>query len=453
MKPSIPKGTRDFLPDEVYKRQYIFNTIRKVYEKFGFLPIETPAMESLQTLTGKYGEEGDKLLFKILNNGDFLKNADPEALKNQSSEALLPTIAKRGLRYDLTVPFARFVVMHQNELAFPFKRYQMQPVWRADRPQKSRYQEFWQCDADVIGSSSLLYEAEMIQMLYEVFHKLGVEVIIRMNNRKILQGITEVFGIEKYFIDLTIAIDKLEKIGQDLVLQELVQKGITEKTGQEVLNLVERSDPDTLRTKLRSSKTGMEGLRDLESIAALLSGHPAWSSVKIHVALARGLNYYTGCIFEVIANPAIYPELKIGSLSGGGRYDDLTSIFGMPGVSGVGISFGADRIYDAMLHLDLFPPYIHKGPVILFLPMDSTYVPYAFTQVTHLRDSGIPADIYPEGAKIQKQMKYANATGVPYIAIIGEKEYQSSLMTLKNMQTGQQSEVNRDQLIEILKSV
>ncbi len=448
MKPSIPKGTRDFLPEEVFRRNFIFETIRDVYLIYGFLPIETPAMENLQTLTGKYGDEGDNLLFKVLNNGDFLKNTPEETWQNRKSAEFIPFIAKRGLRYDLTVPFARFVVMHQNDLSFPFKRYQIQPVWRADRPQKGRYQEFWQCDADVIGSDSLLYEAEIIQMLYEVYHKLGIKVIIRINNRKILQGIAEICGIGERFMDMTIAIDKLDKTGRDGVSKELLERGISEEICNRILELVQSSDIEILKKNLVNSQSGSQGIQELETIMSYLEDHPAKNWVELDITLARGLNYYTGSIFEVVLDTTAYPEYSMGSLSGGGRYDDLTGVFGMQGVSGVGISFGADRIYDVMLHLSLFPDSVSQGPKLLFLSMDQLSHTYAFRIVTRLRSSKIHCDIYPEPAKIQKQMKYAHAIRVPFVAIIGEKEVSSQSITIKNMADGSQETVHENELIQ-----
>ncbi len=447
MKPSIPKGTRDFLPEEVFRRNFIFETIREVYLIYGFLPIETPAMENLQTLTGKYGDEGDNLLFKVLNNGDFLKNTPEETWQNRKSAEWIPFISKRGLRYDLTVPFARFVVMHQNDLSFPFKRYQIQPVWRADRPQKGRYQEFWQCDADVVGSDSLLYEAEIIQMLFEAYQKLGIKVIIRINNRKILQGIAEVFGIGERFMDMTIAIDKLDKTGRDGVKKELLDKNISEETCNRILDLVQSSDIEILKKSLKTSHLGSKGLQELENIMGYLEDHPAKKWVEIDITLARGLNYYTGCIFEVVIDKRAYPDYSMGSLSGGGRYDDLTGVFGMPGISGVGISFGADRIYDVMLQLSLFPDTVSQGPKVLFLSMDQISHTYAFRIVTLLRSSKIHCDIYPEPVKIQKQMKYAHSIRVHYVAIIGEKEVSSQAITIKNMVNGSQETVHENELI------
>ncbi len=450
MKPSIAKGTRDFLPREMYKRKYIFQTIEQVYQKYGYLPIETPAMELLQTLTGKYGEEGDTLLFKVLNNGDFLAKADQQALKNKDSNALIPSISKRGLRYDLTVPFARYVVMHQNDLAFPFKRYQIQPVWRADRPQKGRYQEFWQCDADVVGSDSLMYEAEIVQIINEVFHSLGIQVIIRINNRKVLNGIADVCGIKDRFMDMTIAIDKLDKIGVDGVKKELSDKGIGEEISSQLIDIIQHADLENLRDKLEGSEVGMEGIQELDQVMAFLQDDEK-SNVEIDITLARGLNYYTGCIFEVVADPEAYPDLVMGSISGGGRYDNLTEVFGMKGNSGVGISFGADRIYDVMEEMELFPATVNKELDILFVSFDKESHRVAFDIVTRLRSDNIKADLYPEPVKMKKQMKYANARNVPFVGIIGDNEIKDGTISLKDMAEGTQESLSMDQLIEKLK--
>jgi histidyl-tRNA synthetase len=451
MKPSIPKGTRDFIPAEVYKRKHIFSTIEHVYKKHGYQPIETPAMELLQTLTGKYGEEGDKLLFKVLNNGDFLAKADQAALDNKDSNTLIPSIAKRGLRYDLTVPFARFVVMHQNDLSFPFKRYQIQPVWRADRPQKGRYQEFWQCDADVVGSDSLMYEAELIQILHEVFTDLGIHIRVKLNNRKILLGIAEAYGIPDQFMDMTIAIDKLDKIGAQGVVNELMKKGISEESGLEIVSLVENTTIDALEKVLTSSDAGLKGIEEMKTIWSYLDNHPAQGIVDIDISLARGLNYYTGSIIEVVADKDHYPDLVMGSLSGGGRYDNLTEVFGMSGNSGVGISFGADRIYDVMESLDLYPPDITQGLDILFVTFDEASHRHAFKILTQLRKEEIKADLYPEPAKMKKQMKYADSLAVPYVGIIGDQEREENVISLKDMKSGSQEKITVSELIGKLK--
>jgi len=445
MKPSIPKGTRDFLPDEVVKRNYMFSVIESVFKKFGYLPIETPAMENLQTLAGKYGEEGDRLLFKVLNNGDFLNKADSNALANLDSNKLVPSIAKRGLRYDLTVPFARFVVMHRNELQLPFKRYQIQPVWRADRPQKGRYQEFYQCDVDVVGSKSLVYEAECVQIYDEVFAKLNLPVVIRINHRKILEGIAEVCGIADKVSAMTVSIDKWDKIGRDGVGREMEKRDITSDKAEKVLALIEQDDFIALGAALKASETGMQGIRDIEGVIQYVSGTKLENEFRFDARLARGLEYYTGCIFEVES-----PQYASGSIGGGGRYDDLTGIFGMPDIPGVGVSFGAARIFDALEQLDLFPGDLQYSPRVLFLPMDKDVMEYVFGAVSRIRQAGISADMYPEPAKLQKQFKYANSLGVPYVAVVGEDERVHELFALKNMVSGEQESVNFDQLVEAI---
>lgn len=447
MKPSIPKGTRDFLPAEVYKRKYIFDVIESVYQKYGYLPIETPAMESLESLTGKYGEEGDKLLFKILNNGDYLSKADLEALEARDSDKLVYSISKRGLRYDLTVPFARFVVMHQNDLTFPFKRYQIQPVWRADRPQKGRYQEFWQCDADVVGSDSLTYEAEIIEMLYDVYESLGIDVLIRINNRKILNGIAEVCGIANKFMDMTIAIDKLDKIGREGVINELDKKEIDRLTAIKLLDIVTSTDINDIRSAVNESEIGRKGIAELDAIFRYLDGRKSMEKVSIDITLARGLNYYTGCIFEVVHNPETYPDLTMGSISGGGRYDNLTEVFGMKGNSGVGISFGADRIYDVLESLDLYPKTIQKSLDILLVAFDPLSHDYAYKVLLQLRDRNIKADIYPEPSKMKKQLKYADDRQIPFVGIIGDNEIKENKVMLKNMKSGEQESLHIDSLV------
>ena len=445
MKPSIPKGTRDFGPEEVGKRNFIFDTIRKVFVKFGYQPIETPTMENLSTLTGKYGEEGDRLLFKVLNNGDFLAKADEVALGDRDSNKLIPSISKRGLRYDLTVPFARFVVMNQNAIAFPFKRYQIQPVWRADRPQKGRYQEFYQCDVDVVGSNSLMYEAELVQIYDEVFSELGIDVVIKINNRKVLAGMAEAAGISDKFMDMTIAIDKLDKIGIDGVKSEMQNRGIPERATEDIAKMLEISDLEPLKVLFQNSETGLKGIGELEAFHRYFDLKGAKNEVKFDVTLARGLNYYTGCIIEVAAK-----NVKIGSVGGGGRYDDLTGVFGLKGVSGVGVSFGADRIYDVMEELDLFPAEASQNLQLLFIAFDQAAHQYAFDCLNKVREAGIPSELYPEPVKINKQMKYANARKAPFVALIGSNEMENGLVTLKNMASGEQEAVNIESLIEKL---
>lgn len=445
-KPSIPKGTRDFTPDQVIKRNYIFGIIKKTFVKYGYLPIETPVMESLSTLTGKYGEEGDKLLFKVLNNGDFLAEADDKILVEKNSNKLIASISKRGLRYDLTVPFARFVVMHQNEIAFPFKRYAIAPVWRADRPQKGRYQEFYQCDVDVVGSDSLMYEAELVQIYDEVFAKLGLEVEIKINNRKVLTGIAEVAGIADRFVEMTVAIDKLDKIGVEGVRKELSERGISETAIQTIESILKITDIEQLKPLFRDSETGMKGLAELEEVFDFLkSGHLS-NRLAFDITLARGLSYYTGCIFEVKGT-----QTQMGSLGGGGRYDDLTGVFGMPGVSGVGVSFGAERIYDVMEELNLFPAENPENLKVLFVAMDEASHKYAFKCLSELRAAGINSDLYPEPAKMKKQMDYANRRGVPFVIIIGERERLTKELALKDMTSGEQEMMPLRKIIERLK--
>ncbi|NUQ23268.1 MAG: histidine--tRNA ligase [Saprospiraceae bacterium] len=429
--PSIPKGTRDFTPEQVNRRNYIFDTIRKVFVAFGYQPIETPAMENLSTLTGKYGDEGDKLLFKILNNGDFLDKADADALAARDSYRLAPSIAKRGLRYDLTVPFARFVVMYQHEITFPFKRYQIQPVWRADRPQKGRYQEFYQCDVDVVGSDSLYYEAELVQIYDSVFHKLGLPVAIKLNNRKVLSGIAEVAGIADRFVDMTVAIDKLDKIGIEGVRNEMLGRGIDATSVAIIEDILQLTTLDALKTRLAASETGAKGVEELETVFDYLSLAPVHNEVRFDVTLARGLSYYTGCIFEVAAKGA-----QMGSIGGGGRYDNLTGVFGLKGVSGVGVSFGAERIYDVMLELGLFPDDAAAGLQVLFVAFDEATHRYAFQALSQLRAAGINADLYPKPVKLAKQMEYANKRNVPYVVVVGSEEMAQGKYTLKDMRLG-----------------
>ena len=445
MKPSVPKGTRDFSPEQVFKRNYIFNTIRKVFENYGYRPIETPTMENLATLTGKYGNEGDKLLFKVLNNGDFLSKANEEALQAKDSIKVLPSISKRGLRYDLTVPFARYVVMHQNDIAFPFKRYQIQPVWRADRPQKGRYQEFYQCDADVVGSDSLLYEAELLQIYDRVFADLGVEVQIRLNNRKILAGIAEIAGIADRMVDMTVAIDKLDKIGMDGVRQEMEKRGISMQAIEKVVKLLGSATLENLKQQLEDSSIGQQGVAELEDVLSMTRPDNCSNEVLFDITLARGLNYYTGCIFEITTD-----AVKIGSLGGGGRYDDLTGIFGLKNVSGVGISFGAARIFDVLEELNLFPSQQENNIQVLFVAFNKATLQFAFECVTKVREAGIKADIYPDPGKLKKQMKYADARGVPYVALVGESELESGTTTFKDMKSGEQETLTIELLIQRL---
>jgi histidyl-tRNA synthetase len=444
MKPSLPKGTRDFLPGQVLKRKYIFSVIESVFKSYGYLPIETPAMENLSTLTGKYGEEGDRLLFKILNNGDFLSGADMQAIEACDSNKLLPSISKRGLRYDLTVPFARFVVMNLNDIQLPFKRYQIQQVWRGDRPQKGRYQEFYQCDVDVVGSDSLMYEAELAQIYALVFRKLGIKVKILINNRKILFGLAEAAGITDKFMEMTIAIDKLDKIGQDGVISEMNQRGITIEQANHVLTLLKKTNIDDLKEAFDGLEQGTKGIEEIESVMTYLNGN--LPELSFDISLARGLNYYTGCIFEVKVDTAAYPGLTMGSIGGGGRYDNLTGVFGLNGVSGVGISFGAERIYDVLQELNLFPDEVQKDISVLFVALDDESHKYAFGIVTELRMAGISCDLYPEPAKMKKQMSYANARNVPFVAIIGDSEREANKVSLKNMISGEQKDINISEL-------
>ena len=442
MKPSIPKGTRDFLPSQVAKRQFIFDTIRNVFETYAYVPIETPVLENLSTLTGKYGDEGDQLLFKVLNNGDYLRNADENALNARDSKALVQSISKRGLRYDLTVPFARFVTMYQNEIAFPFKRYQIQQVWRGDRPQKGRYQEFYQCDADVVGSDSLIYEAELVKIYDEVFSKLGINCTININNRKVLFGLAECFDITDKFIPMTVAIDKLDKIGADGVIKEMQNKDISEATAKGILDLLKVSDLKTLKSHFNNSPTGLEGIGELEKVFSYLDSLGSNNKIVFNLSLARGLSYYTGCILEVTAD-----DVEMGSIGGGGRYDDLTASFGLNGVSGVGVSFGAERIYDVMEELDLFPESVDKLLKVLLIAFDDDTHFHAFNLLASLRSNGISADLYPEPSKMKKQMKYADKINVPHVILVGSEEVNTQQYTLKNMKTGEQDAFDLDALI------
>ncbi len=434
MKPSIPKGTRDFGPAQVFKRNYIFDTIKQVFVKYGYQPIETPTIELLSTLTGKYGEEGDRLLFRVLKRGDKLA----KSLENQPSAN---DLAEEGLRYDLTVPFARYVVMNQHDLAFPFKRYQIQPVWRADRPQRGRYREFYQCDVDVIGSDSLMYEAELAQIYDEVFTKLGIDVLIKINNRKILAGIAEVAGISEQFVDMTVAIDKLDKIGIEGVRQEMQARGIPADAIAIVAQLLQIATPADLKPLLASSATGTAGIEEVAQVFDFL-GISTTQEVQFDVTLARGLNYYTGCIFEVQAK-----NVQMGSIGGGGRYDDLTGIFGLKGVSGVGVSFGAERIYDVMEELQLFPSDAASSLQILFVAFDAATHRFAFQCLQSVRAAGIHAELYPDPGNLKKQMKYANSRHVPYVALIGEAEMTNGQLTLKDMHTGEQASLTLTDII------
>ncbi len=441
-KPSIPEGTRDFGPEQVQKRTYIFDTVRAVFVKFGFQPLETPAMENLSTLTGKYGEEGDKLLFKILNNGDYLKDVNPEVLANRDSARLVSGIAKRGLRYDLTVPFARYVVMNRGTLSFPFKRYQIQPVWRADRPQRGRYREFYQCDADVIGSESLLYEAELTQIYDEAFARLGMPVVIKINNRKILFGIAEAAGIPDRFMDMTVAIDKLDKIGIEGVRKELTERGIAPEAIATLEKILAAQNIDALRPIFADSETGQTGLDELARVFRLLEKTALQNEVRFDITLARGLSYYTGCIFEVAAK-----NYQMGSIGGGGRYADLTGVFGVPGLSGVGISFGADRIYDVMEGLGLFPETLTESVKIMIASFDEPSFEYAFQCASQLRKAGVATELYPEPGKLKKQFEYAAKRNVPYVAIAGENELSGGTLMVKNQKTGEQVALTVEQIV------
>lgn len=451
-KPGIPKGTRDFNAAELAGRNFIFNTIRTCFKKYGYQPIETPTMENLSTLTGKYGEEGDQLIFKILNSGDYLAKVDEQKLIQKNSKALSSEISEKALRYDLTVPFARFVVMHQNDLAFPFKRYQIQPVWRADRPQKGRYREFYQCDADVVGSDSLLHEAEFICIYDEVLSKLGLKDFeIAINNRKILAGIAEYIGNPDALIDMTVAIDKFDKVGLEGVQQELRTKGFTEEQLLRLNPIFELKGNNTEKLKslekmLNSSPIGLRGIEEMRSIINFLQHFNLnRAQVNIDLSLARGLNYYTGAIFEVKSK-----EVTMGSIGGGGRYDDLTGMFGLKGMSGVGISFGADRIYDVMLELNLFPEAIQEGTKVLICHFDDNSFQFGLPLLSKLREAGIASEIYPSVQKMQKQLKYANDKSIPYAIVIGDNEIEKKSYNLKNMQSGEQSSHNLESLISIL---
>ena len=446
-KPSIPKGTRDFSPVEMAKRNYIFNTIRDVYHLYGFEQIETPSMEMLSTLMGKYGDEGDKLLFKIQNSGDYFSGITDEELLSRNAAKLASKFCEKGLRYDLTVPFARYVVMHRDELTFPFKRYQIQPVWRADRPQKGRYREFYQCDADVVGSDSLLNEVELMQIVDTVFSRFGIRVCIKINNRKILTGIAEIIGEADKIVDITVAIDKLDKIGLDNVNAELKEKGISDEAVAKLQPIILLSGSNaeklqTLKTVLAASETGMKGVEECEFILNTLAAMNMKNEIELDLTLARGLNYYTGAIFEVKAL-----DVQIGSITGGGRYDNLTGVFGMSGVSGVGISFGADRIFDVLNQLDLYPKEAVNGTQLLFVNFGEKETAYCLPLLVKARGAGIRSEIFPDSAKMKKQMNYANAKNIPFVAIVGENEMNEGKVMLKNMESGEQKLVNADEMI------
>lgn len=447
-KPSIPKGTRDFSPEEMAKRNYIFDTIKAVYRLYGFRQIETPAMENLSTLMGKYGEEGDKLLFKILNSGHFLGDMSREDIEEGNSVKTANKISEKGLRYDLTVPFARYVVMHRNEITFPFKRFQIQPVWRADRPQKGRYREFFQCDADIVGSDALLNEVELVQIMDEVFSRLGIHVSVKLNNRKILSGIAGIIGAADKITDITVAIDKLDKIGLEKVNEELAAKGIAPAAIDQLQPIIRLSGTTAeklarLRELLASSETGMKGVEEMEYIFSKTAALGLRNEVTLDLTLARGLNYYTGAIIEVKAMDA-----EMGSITGGGRYDNLTGIFGLPGVSGVGISFGADRIYDVLSQLSLFPESFSHSTDVLFVNFGEKEADYLLPLVTQLRREGISCELYPEAAKMKKQLSYADSNHIPYVAMVGENEMKEGKIGLKNMLSGEQQSVTLQEMLQ-----
>ncbi len=446
MDVSIPKGTRDFLPIEVARRKWMFGIIEEVFKVYGYVPIETPVLENLSTLTGKYGEEGDRLLFKVLNNGDYLGKADDAAYQKKDSNKFTPSIAKRGMRYDLTVPFARYVVMHRNDITLPFKRYQIQPVWRADRPQKGRYQEFYQCDVDVVGSTSLSYEAELVQIYDDVFAALGIPVIIKINHRQLLSGIAQFAGIGDQWMDMTMAIDKLDKIGEEGVRKEMTERNIPADAQNTIFNLLKQKDISSLRNVLSESTSTKDSLDDVERVFKYLDGLQLKNKVQFDITLARGIGYYTGCIMEVAAVDA-----DMGSLGGGGRYDNLTGVFGWPDVPGVGVSFGAERIYDVLEAKELFPSNVQAGPKILLAAFDEASHQYAFRCVTEIRKAGIAADLYPEPGKLKKQFKYADDIGCPYIGIAGETEMGKGTLMVKNLQSGEQEELTVEEIIRRLK--
>lgn len=460
-KPSIPQGTRDFSPAEVRKRQYIFSTLRAIFELYGFQPLETPAMENLVTLTGKYGEEGDRLIFKILNNGlHEKKDTDKEKLNAEWAKVLdrsysSPVVTERALRYDLTIPFARYVVMHQNELAFPFRRYQMQPVWRADRPQRGRYREFWQCDADVVGSTSLINEAELLCIYQSAFHQLGLpQVTIKINSRKLLAGLSEIAGAPELMMDITIALDKLDKIGWDGVANELTQRGVHEQGIEAIKRVIaiEGSNEEklaALEVLMQNSETGKQGIEELRQTLAYhadLQNKDWQATIEVDISLARGLNYYTGVIAEVVCK-----AVKMGSIGGGGRYDDLTGLFGLKNLSGVGVSFGIDRIYDVMEELNLFPTSLETGTKVMLVNFGGDNEVYALSILQQLRDAGIAAEVYPDAAKFDKQMKYANKRGIAYVILPGDEEREKQLLSLKDFNTGEQQMISLADCIEKLK--
>jgi len=446
-KPSIPKGTRDFSPAEMAKRNHIFDTIKSVFRTYGYQPIETPAMENLSTLLGKYGDEGDKLLFKILNSGDFTKGVQPTDVSAENANALSTKICEKGLRYDLTVPFARFVVQYQNDITFPFKRYQIQPVWRADRPQKGRYREFYQCDVDVIGSNSLLNEVELVLIIDEVFHKLGVSTTVKINNRKILSGMAEVVGETERLIDITVAIDKIDKIGIEAVNTELAQKGVSQTAIEQLQPIIQLQGTNAekleiLSKSLATSEVGLQGIDEMRTIFGNLEAIENLSTtVELDLSLARGLNYYTGAIFEVKAN-----DMEMGSICGGGRYDDLTGIFGLKNVSGVGVSFGADRIYDVMQHLNLFPESLLASSQVMFANFGDKEAAFCLPIMQRLRSAGLSAELYPDAAKMKKQFDYANKKNIQYVVIVGEAEMQNGEVSIKNMTTGDQETVKVNEI-------
>lgn len=446
-KPSIPKGTRDFTPTEMIRRNYIFDTIRSVFQLYGYMPIETPAMENLSTLLGKYGEEGDKLLFKILNSGDFLSKVNQESLDSKDSSRISPAIAEKGLKYDLTVPFARYVVQHRNEITFPFKRYQIQPVWRADKPQRGRYREFYQCDVDVIGSDALLNEVELILIIDEVFRRLGIEVLVRLNNRKILTGIAEYIGEAGKMMTITIAIDKLDKIGLEAVNSEMLSRGVSAEAVEKLQPVLTMDGKlkerfPALQEMLKDSPTGMEGIEETMFIMKFLKEMDIKAKFDLDLTLARGLDYYTGSIIEVTST-----EVQIGSICGGGRYDDLTGIFGLEDVSGVGISFGADRIYDVINELNRFPEDRKSTATVMFVNFGQEEERYCLKILQKLRDQGVNGELYPEPAKMKKQMTYANNNNIPYVILIGAEEMKTGKLSLKNMITGEQETLNTDTLL------
>ena len=450
-KPSIPKGTRDFGAIEMARRNYIFNSIREVYSLYGFRQIETPAMENLSTLMGKYGEEGDKLLFKILNSGDFRGKVTPEEFTEKSAAALASAFCEKGLRYDLTVPFARYVVQHREELQMPFKRYQIQPVWRADRPQKGRYREFYQCDADIVGSDSLLNEVELMQIVDEVFTRFGIRVAIKINNRKILSGIAEVLGAADKIVDITVAIDKLDKIGTEKVNEELRAAGLSEEAVEKLQPILNLSGTNTeklevMRSVLAESEIGLKGIEEVAFVMNLLEEASLNNVLELDLTLARGLNYYTGCIFEVKAL-----DVEIGSITGGGRYDNLTGIFGLPGLSGVGISFGADRIYDVLTRLDLYPAATQSGARLLFLNFGEQESAHCLRLAVATRRAGIATEVYPDAVKMKKQMSYANTLQVPFVALVGASEMEAQRISLKDMTTGEQTSLTLEEVIEKVK--